>query len=146
MKLFTLRIITPEKTVFESKVVQVTLPVVRGEVTILADHIAYIGAIKSGGEVLVKTESDDQLLAVSGGFAEFHENTLTVLADAADRAEDIDIEEAEAAKARAEELRKDSEAMNTEEYTALLALIERQTYRAQVAKKHHSRRGMRMGS
>lgn len=146
MKLFTLKIITPEKLVLEEPIVQATLPVVRGEVTLLADHVPFIGALKNGGEILIKTENDERMLAISGGFVEFHDNTLTVLADTADRAEDIDILEAEEAKKRAEVLVKESENVDGDEYKALMAMIERQSYRVQVARKHHSRRGHRVGN
>lgn len=142
MKLFTLRIITPEKLILEEPVIQATLPVVLGEVTLLADHIPFIGSLKNGGELFIKTENDEKMLAVSGGFVEFHNNVLTILADSADRAEDIDLAEAEEAKMRAEQLKKDSENLNSDsdEYKALMAMIDRQSYRVQVARKHHSRR------
>ncbi len=142
MKFFTLKIITPEKLVLEELVLQATLPVIRGEVTLLANHIPYIGALKNGGEILIKTEEGEKLLAISGGFIEFHNNVLTILADSADRAEDIDLEMAEAAKARAEELRNQAIINDDEDYAALMAMLEKETYRVKVAKKHYSRRGI----
>lgn len=146
MKLFTLKIITPEQLMLEELIVQATLPIVRGEVTLLADHIPFIGALKDGGEILVKTENDERMLAISGGFVEFNNNVLTVLADTADRAEDIDLQEAEDAKKRAEELIKEFDSVDEDEYKALMSIIERQSYRVQVARKHHSRRGYRVGN
>lgn len=145
MKSFTLKIITPEKTILEALVGQVTLPIVKGEVTLLADHMPFIGSLNDGGEILVKAEDQpDQYIAIAGGFVEFHNNTLTVLADSAERAEDIDILEAENARKRAEKLQKQSDDMGTEEYESLMRMIQRQTYRVKVAKKHHSRYGQRM--
>ena len=139
------KIITPEKTVFESEVTQVTLPVTEGEVTILANHRPYIASLTPGEIVLKtkKTDGEEEMdLVVSGGFIEFNENKLTVLADTAERAEEIDLKRAEEARARAEELKKNRIGMDETEYARVAAAIQKESARIRVAKKHYTRSGM----
>ena len=139
------RIVTPERTVLEEAVYQITLPVLHGEVTILPKHIPYIGAITAGEIVLRKTVGGDEIsLATSGGFAEFHDDTLVVLADTAERAEEIDLTRAEEARKRAEALKKERLTMDDEEYARTAAMIEKEFARVKVAKKRHSKRGVSM--
>jgi F-type H+-transporting ATPase subunit epsilon len=138
------KIITPERTVYESEVDKATLPVSDGEVTILPNHRNYIASLKSG-EISLKMGENEKLLVTSGGFIEFHNNTLIVLADTAERASEIDIKRAEeAARKRAEEVKKEKFTMNEFEYARIAASIEKELVRVRVAKKHHSRHGMKI--
>lgn len=134
------KIITPEKTVYEDSVEQVTLPVADGEVTILPNHRSYIAALKAG-EMMLKKNGEEIHLAVAGGFLEFNKNNLTVLADRAERAEEIDLQRAEAARKRAEELKKEK-ITDSAEYARVAALLEKEMARIRVARKHHTRKGM----
>jgi F-type H+-transporting ATPase subunit epsilon len=141
------KIVTPERTVVEEEAYQATLPVEGGEVTILPDHMPYIGALKAGEIILRKEASGEEIsLATSGGFAEFHDNTLVILADTAERAEEIDLARAEEARTRAEALRKERIHMDDEEYARTAALIEKELARVKVARKHGSRRGGSFGN
>lgn len=140
------KIVTPERIVLEVEAYQATLPVVGGEVTILPDHIPYIGAIKAGEIIIRKEPNGEEIsLVTSGGFAEFHDNTLVILADTAERAEEIDLARAEEARLRAEELKKEAIHMDEEEYARMAALIEKELARVRVARKHHSKRGISLG-
>src|SRR3989344_4363422 len=141
------KIVTPEKTVVEEEVYQATLPVEGGDVTILPEHIPYIGAIKAGEIILRKVAGGaESSLATSGGFAEFHENTLIILADTAERAEAIDLAPAQEARTRAEALKKEHMHMDQEEYARVAAALEKELARVKVARKHHSRRGISIGT
>jgi len=136
------KIVTPEKTVMEEDVYQATLPVLHGEVTILPKHIPYIGAIQAGEIRIRRTPGgEEESLATSGGFVEFHDDTLVVLADTAERAEEIDIARAEEARRKAKALKKERLTMDDEEYARTAAMIEKEFARIKVARKHHSRRG-----
>jgi len=138
------KIITPERTVYESEVDKATLPVSDGEVTILPNHRSYIASLKPG-EISLKTGDDEKLLVTSGGFIEFNNNALVVLADTAERASEIDIKRAEeTARRRAEELKKEKVTMDELEYAKVAASIEKELVRVRVAKKHHSRHGMKI--
>lgn len=135
------KILTPERTVFEEMIDQATLPIADGEVTILPNHQSYIGALKAG-EIIVKILGREERMAVSGGFVEFNNNTLTVLADAAERAEEIDLKRAEEAKIRAEEIMKQQSRLDDSEYARVAAEIEKATARLKVGKKHLTKRGV----
>ena len=141
------KIVTPERTVVEEDVYQATLPVEGGEITILPDHMPYIGALQAG-EIVVRREQggEEMSLATSGGFLEFHDNILAILADTAERAEEIDLARAEEARRKAEELNKQKAAVSAEEYARTAALIEKEWARIRVARKHHSKRGISLGN
>lgn len=137
------KIVTPEKTVLEDTIDQATLPIADGEVTILPNHQSYIGALKAG-EVVLKKDKEEINLAVSGGFVEFNNNSLTVLADTAERAEEVDIKRAEEARKKAEEAMRERTQMDDTEYARVAAEIERSTARLKVAKKHLTKKGMKI--
>ncbi|MBI2439317.1 MAG: ATP synthase F1 subunit epsilon [Candidatus Moranbacteria bacterium] len=143
MSLITLKIITPEKIVVEETIYQATLPIEGGEVTLLPEHIPYIGALRAG-EIMFRREqnSEPESLATSGGFVEFHDDTMVILADTAERAEEIDLVRAEEARKRAEAIKEERVHMDDEEYARTAAMIEKELARVRVARKHHSRRGV----
>jgi F-type H+-transporting ATPase subunit epsilon len=91
------------------------------------------------GEIVLKKDGQESTLAVSGGFVEFNKNELVVLADMAERAEEIDLARAEEAKKKAEESMKQKITMDESEYAMVAAAIERESARIKVAKKHHSK-------
>ncbi len=134
MKLFHFVLVTPERKVLDKEIVQATLPVIDGDVTILADHISYIAALKSGEVRLVFADGSDEILAISSGFLEFGKNILTVLADTAERAEEIDAERAAQAVARAEEAKKQKD-LGEMEYATVAAQLEKELARLRVARK-----------
>jgi F-type H+-transporting ATPase subunit epsilon len=138
-----LKIVTPERTVFEGAVDQATLPVADGEVTILPNHRSYIAALKSG-EMYLKHGKDEFDFAISGGFIEFADNNLVVLADTAERAEEIDLKRAEEARKRAEELKTQKITMDDSEYARVASAIEKEMARIKVARKHRTRAGIKI--
>ena len=141
MKSFTLSLVTPERKLLEEAVAQVTLPTEAGEVTILPDHIPYIASLKPG-EVRVETpQGGSKHFVVLGGFVEFHDNTLSLLADAAERADEIDLERARLAEERAREIREKKVDASMEEQTLAVAALERAWARLHVGKKHRSHHG-----
>lgn len=139
MQNITFKIVTPERIVLEREATQATLPVEGGEVTVLPEHIPYIGSLRAGVISVRNKDGNDEDLAVSGGFVEFHDNTLTILADTAERAEEIDIERAEAGRKRAEELKEKREQMDEQEYALVAAKLDKEMARLRVAGKHHTK-------
>ncbi|QQS20826.1 MAG: ATP synthase F1 subunit epsilon [Candidatus Moraniibacteriota bacterium] len=138
MKSLTLSLVTPERTLFSGSVLEATLSTEAGEVTILPDHVPYIATLKPGEIFVRKEDGSEESFVVFGGFVEFHANALTVLADAAERADEIDVENAEKAIARAREIREQKVDPQSEEYLAAIALLERSWARLSVAKKRRS--------
>ena len=100
MAAFKLSIVTPEKVFYEAEVVALTVPGSEGYLGILAHHAPLITAIKPGKIEFRDTEDQVHLLAVSGGFLEVSGNLATILADAAEDVDEIDIERARAAYER----------------------------------------------
>lgn len=144
MQKIKFKIVTPEKILFEQEIDQITLPVSDGQVTILPGHRSYIASLKSG-EIIFKTqEKEETVMATSGGFIEFNNNELVVLADTAEVAEEIDLQRAEQARKRAEELKLEKISMNELEYARVAAAIEKETARIRVARKHHGKHGIKI--
>lgn len=96
-----LEIITPEKVVFRDEIAEVVVPTTQGEIAILPNHINLITQI-TPGELVVKKDSRTYSLVITGGFLEVSDNKISVLADYAVRAENIEIARATEAKKRAE--------------------------------------------
>lgn len=97
-----LDVVTPEKKVFSEDIRFFVAPGSEGELGVLPEHAALITALKIG---LLRIEQEGKKfnIAISGGFLEVRDSRATVLATAAERAEDINVERAEAAKQRAEQ-------------------------------------------
>ena len=138
------KIVTPEKTVFDDGVDQVTLPTTDGQVTILPNHRSYIASLDPG-EIMLKKGQEEILLSVSGGFVEFNQNNLVVLADTAERAEEIDLKRAEEGRKKAEDIKEQRIAIDEEEYARVAASIQKESARIRVAKKHYTKKGISIG-
>ena len=134
MNKISLKITTPEKVVYEAEVDQVTLPTADGEITILPNHIPLISLLRPG-ELIAKIGLDIIALAMSGGFLEFSNNNLIILADTAERVEDIDLLRAEEARQRAESLRQEKQ-IDEAEFAQLAAKVEKELARIKVARKY----------
>ena len=95
-------IVSQDRTVFQDDVDIVVLPGAAGEMGILPNHAPVLTTLKYG-VIKVRRHGQEQLFAVAGGVAEVQQTIVTVLADAAENIEDIDILRAKAAKKRAED-------------------------------------------
>jgi F-type H+-transporting ATPase subunit epsilon len=96
-----LDIVTPEKKVMSDTVDMVTVPTLSGEAGILPNHAPLISALKPGILSFTKSGST-QKMVVSGGFVEVGVNTVSVLAESAETADEIDTAKAKAEKEEAE--------------------------------------------
>ncbi len=97
-----LDVVTAERSVFSEEVDVVVAPGVEGQLGILPHHTPLM-TILEAGELRVKKGGEEFSLVISGGFLEVRPDRIIVLADAAERAEEIDLERAEEAKRRARE-------------------------------------------
>jgi len=129
------KIATPEKVVYEAEVDQVTLPTKMGEITVLANHLPIVSSLMAG-EILVKKAGEEIPMAVAGGFVELSNNKMVILADNAERLEDIDEQRAEEARKRVKELLEKKRDASDVDYTGLAAKMERELARLKVAKKY----------
>ncbi|MFC1892542.1 F0F1 ATP synthase subunit epsilon [Chloroflexota bacterium] len=96
-----LEVVTAEQSVFSDDVDVVVAPGVAGQLGILPHHTPLMTMLQPG-ELLVKRGGEEFSLVVTGGFLEVRPDRIIVLADAAEREEDIDISRAEEAKRRAQ--------------------------------------------
>lgn len=98
-----LRVVTPSRMLLDEDVDEVTAPGELGEFGVLPNHIAFLTTLVPG-ELSYKQGSSKKTLAVSGGYAEVLDNVMTILAPAAEFADEIDSARAQRAKERAEKL------------------------------------------
>ena len=105
MATFRLEIVTAERAVFADDVTAVVAWGVEGQLGILPHHAPLMTMLQPG-DLLIKKDNEEQYLAISGGFLEVRPDKVTILADACERAEEIDVGRAEEAKRRAEEILK----------------------------------------
>ncbi len=109
-KSFYLEIITPRRVVYKGEVTSFSAPGVVGGFQVLKNHAALLSSIKVGEVKLTDVSGKEFHFATSGGFVEVHDNTLVLLAETAERADEIDIERAKSAGTRAKKRLEEKEA------------------------------------
>ena len=102
MSRMRLDIVSPERVIYSDEVDAVIAPGVEGQLGILPHHAPLITLLQPG-ELRVRTGEEETCIAVFGGFLEVRPDRVIVLADAAERAEEIDVAQAQEAKRRAEQ-------------------------------------------
>src|SRR6187402_819467 len=132
----TLEIVTPDRSVVAEKVDEVEIPGSEGYFGVLPGHAPLLATLQVG-EVWYRIGQEKHYLAVAFGFVEVLPERVTVLAQIAERAEDIDVARAEAAKRRAEE-RVSNRAANMDFERARIALM-KSLIRLQVASRARTR-------
>ena len=105
-------IVTPGRTLFSGDAEMLICRTAGGEIAFLANHMPYIGVLEPGLVRIVggETPGGELLLAVHGGFVEVKDNQVIMLADVAERPEEIDVARARRAEAAAEGREDDPEA------------------------------------
>jgi F-type H+-transporting ATPase subunit epsilon len=121
MKTIKVNVVTPDGPVYESDVEMVSTKAQSGELGILPGHIPMVAPLAIG-VVRIKKEGKLDLVAVSGGFLEVRPDQVTILAQAAEKSSEIDIERAVRAKERAEQRIKDQHSDHMDFRRAELAL------------------------
>ena len=132
MKLI-LEIITPTKVVLKDEVDEITLPTLNGEISILPNHVDLLTKINPG-EMIIKKNNKSQIFAITGGFLEVSKNQVSILADHAVRAEDIEIAKAQQAQERARNAMKNRE--NNRAFVTAEADLRKALLELKVARKH----------
>ena len=98
-----LEVVTPDKTVVSGEVEMAVCPGIEGEFGVLPKHVSLLSALKIGGLRYKLPGGKEEHVFSSGGFADVNNDVLTVLAESAELAQDIDTARAMAAKERAEQ-------------------------------------------
>jgi F-type H+-transporting ATPase subunit epsilon len=139
MSTLRLEILTIERKLYDDEVNMVIAPGSEGVLGILPRHTPLLTAL-TYGELQVKKEGEEDLFfAISGGFMEVLPDRVIVLADAAERAAEIDLERAEAARQRAETLLRQAKSGETVDFDKIEAMLQRSAIRIKVAERRRKR-------
>jgi F-type H+-transporting ATPase subunit epsilon len=136
-----IEVVTAERALYSGEADLVSAPGSEGRLGILPRHAALLTTLMPG-ELVIKLGGAEEPLFVSGGFLEVSGNTVTVLADTAEYAEEIDQARAEAARRRARE--RLEQAVSDVERAELLGALERAMTRIRVAELSRRRGGRRI--
>jgi F-type H+-transporting ATPase subunit epsilon len=128
-----LELVTPYKRVLSEEVDEVTAPGSIGEFGVLPDHTSLLTTLKVGA-LTYKKGGEIFQVAVNWGYVEVEDNVMTVLVETAEPADQIDVERAKAALARAEDALKRLSSED-KEFKIMEAALERAMIRVQVAGK-----------
>jgi F-type H+-transporting ATPase subunit epsilon len=130
-------IVTPERRLLSEEVDMVTLPGSAGQMGVLRGHAPLLSTLDIG-EIVLHNKGQTRSIAVHGGVVEVRPYKVTVLADLAESAEDIDIERADAARQRAQ---KSLEERQSGKYDPeALASLRRNLLRLKIARKRRTQR------
>jgi len=136
-----IEVVTAERELYNGEADLVSAPGSEGRIGILPRHAALLTTLMPG-ELNIKLGDAEEPLFVSGGFLEVSDNSVTVLADTAEHAEEIDQARAEAARRRAQESLE--QAQSNVERAELIGALERAMSRIRVAELARRRGGRRI--
>jgi F-type H+-transporting ATPase subunit epsilon len=140
------KIVTPEKIVYQDEISQATVPTASGEITVLANHSPLVSVLKTG-EMIVKKQQkengrkfEDFYFAIFGGIVEVRPGSqVIVLADRAERAEEIDLERANEARKRAEKALSEKDKLDDRQYAKLQAILEKEINRINIRRRRFNK-------
>lgn len=155
-----LSVITPERTIYDGDIDQVTLQTTEGEITVLPHHIPYVAELRAG-ELRIVRGGKEEPMACAGGFIEVlrgrsiqptadsrqpqahpqDDTHVAILADDAMRVEEMDIAAIEQAQERARKALEEKRGVDDTAFAAAAAALERELAKVRVARKYRGRRG-----
>lgn len=131
----SLKVVTPERIVYEDDVDSVSVMTEMGEVTILPNHVPLVSNLRSG-EVRLKKNGEESYLVASTGFLEVRPgNQVVILADTAERVEELELEKIEEAKERARKFLTETRHKDDVAFADAAVHLERELARYHVALK-----------
>lgn len=128
-------IVTPEKIVLKEQVLQITVPTKQGEITVLPNHTPLVAALMPGVIEVLKINGERDIMSLSGGFIEVMKDKVVILADTAERAEDLDHDRIEAARLRAEDSIKNIRHFDRESFISASAALAKELARSKAEKR-----------
>ncbi len=128
-------IVSQDRTVFQGDVDIVILPGVAGEMGILPHHAPVLTILKYG-VIKIRRQGKEELFAVAGGMAEVQPEVVTILADAAENIQDIDVTRAQAARKRAEDALAKLKPEDQDAYLTMEAALRRSNLRLDVVRRY----------
>jgi F-type H+-transporting ATPase subunit epsilon len=128
-------IVSEDRMVFEGDADIVVLPGTDGEMGILPHHAPLLTTLKIG-IIKVRSAGKEVIFTVAGGIAEVQPDIVTVLADAAENVEEIDVARAEAARKRAQEILAKGVPTDTDAYLRMEAALRKSNLRLDAVKRY----------
>jgi F-type H+-transporting ATPase subunit epsilon len=128
-------IVSQDRMVFAGDADIVVLPGTDGEMGILPHHAPLLTTLKIG-IIKVRSGGKEKIFTVAGGVAEVQPDIVTILADAAENVEEIDIARAEAARKRAEEILAKGVPPDTDSYLKMEAALRKSNLRLDAVKRY----------
>jgi len=135
-------IVSQDRVVFSDDADIVVLPGAEGQMGILPNHTPLLTVIQYG-IVKIRNKDGEAFFTVSGGVAEVQPDQVTILADAAENVEEIDLQRAETARRKAEERLKQSIPSDQDAYLKIQSAIHRSTLRIDAVRRFRQGRGLR---
>jgi F-type H+-transporting ATPase subunit epsilon len=132
-------IVSQDRLVWEGDADIVNIPGTDGDMGILPNHAPLLSTMRFG-IVNVRSGGVDRFFTVAGGVVEVQPTIVTVLADAAENVDEIDIARAEAAKERAEEYLRDGPPQDAEAYMRLQSSLRKSNLRLEAVRKYRRSR------
>jgi len=123
-------IVSQDRMVYEGNVEMITMPGIEGEMGVLSGHAPLITAL-AYGVIKVKAAEEEHVYTVAGGIVEVQPDIVTILADAAEDIDEINLERAQKAKQRAEDLlhKMPQQEKDTDDFLAIEAALRRSNLR-----------------
>ena len=135
MATFPLELVTPERLLFSEEVQAIRAPGVEGSLGVLAGHAPLLTELMTGLIKVTLADGSEAFIATSGGFLQVNKDMVIILADTAELSEEIDVERAKAAAAKARQLLEvPGSTIDAEE---LRLAVERAQNRIRVAQMNH---------
>jgi F-type H+-transporting ATPase subunit epsilon len=128
-------IVSQDRTVFQGDADMVLLPGTDGEMGILPHHAPLLTTLKYG-IIRVRSQGQETIFTVAGGIAEIQPDIITVLADAAENIEEIDVQRAEAARKRAEESLAKGLPADSDNYLRIEAALRKSNLRLDAVRRY----------
>ena len=135
-------IVSQDRMVYEGDVDMVILPGEAGEMGILPNHAPLLSTLRFGF-LKVRSGEAEEVFTIAGGVVEVQPDIVTVLADAAENVDEIDIARAEEARKRAVEFLKQGPPPDTDTYLAMEAALKRSNLRLEAARRYRRGRSRR---
>lgn len=128
-------IVSQDRLVFEGDADLVVVPGMDGEMGILPNHAPLLSTLRFG-ILKVRRKGEELDFAVSGGVVEVQPDLITVLANAAENVDEIDVARAEEAKRRAEDMLAEGPPPDTDTYLAMEAALKRSNLRLEAVRRY----------
>lgn len=138
-------IVSQDRMVFEGDADAVLIPGVGGEMGILPHHAPLLSTLKFG-ILKVRHQGREDYFTVAGGVVEVQPHIVTILADAAENVEEINVARAEEARRRAEQMLKEGPPADTDTYLAMEAALRRSNLRLEAVRRYRGDRSVRQQS